>query len=333
METNFCKRAIDSGGVIRPLLIESSQTNGTGLCNPSVIIKDGKLVVNIRHVGYNLYHAEYNQKFKSWHGALIYLHPEDDLTLRTENYIGEMSLDNMQVLKPFKKVDMTFNVKPLWTFIGLEDVRLVNWNNELSMIGVRRDTTTNGEGRMEVTTIDSSAKEVSRVRIEPPNHSYCEKNWMPIIDQPNRFVKWTNPTEVVEYENIDERKAISKTVCTNEVSDDIKQPLKRDIRGGSQAIPWKDYYIAVTHEVDLWKHEDGTKDAHYYHRFIVWDKEFNVVGVSEDFKFMDARVEFAAGMAYNDGHFYITFGFQDNAAYILKVDENTVNSMITTWKI
>lgn len=325
METNFCKRAIENNGIIKPLLVDSEKTNGTGLCNPSVIVVNEKLIVNIRHVGYNLYHAEYNQKFKSWHGALIYLHPEDDLTLRTENYIGELDLDSLQVIKEFEKIDMTFNVNPLWTFIGLEDVRLVNWNNQLSMIGVRRDTTTNGEGRMEVTSI-KNLKEISRVRIEPPNYSYCEKNWMPIINQPNRFVKWTNPTEVVKLKHIDEKKAITETICTNKIKTNVD--LKRDLRGGSQVIPYNNGYIAITHEVDLWKHEDGTKDAHYYHRFVVFDNNLNIVNVSQDFKFMDARVEFVAGMAYFKNNFYITFGFQDNAAYILKVNEQIVNKFI-----
>ena len=98
---------------------------------------------------------------------------------------------------------MTLNEKPIWTFIGLEDVRLVDWYDKISMIGVRRDTTTNGEGRMEVTTINENLEEQSRWRIEPPNNSYCEKNWMPVIDQNNTFVKWCNPTEVVEFPSVD----------------------------------------------------------------------------------------------------------------------------------
>ena len=32
--------------------------------------------------------------------------------------------------------------KPLWTFIGLEDARMVQWSNKYFLCGVRRDTTT-----------------------------------------------------------------------------------------------------------------------------------------------------------------------------------------------
>lgn len=327
MENNFVKIALDGGGTIRPLLIPSNQTNGTGLCNPSVCFYDGRMIVNIRHVGYNLYHSEHGQKYPSWHGALIYLHPEDDLTLRTENYIGELDPNTLGIVSDFKKINMFFDVTPVWTFIGLEDGRLVDWNNKLALIGVRRDTKPDGEGRMEISEIEpSNLMEKSRVRIEPPNHSYCEKNWMPISDKPNHFVKWTNPTEVVVVKSTGNRTAQAETLCTVNKDDSVYLP--RDIRGGSQLIPYKDGYLAVTHEVDLWNHEDGTKDAQYYHRFIVWDKDFKVVKASTDLKFMDARVEFSCGMAKNGSDYYITFGFQDNAAYILKLNEQTIDKFI-----
>lgn len=51
---------------------------------------------------------------------------------------------------------------------------------------------------MELSLISSGAKETERSRIEPPTKSYCEKNWMPILDMPFHYVKWTSPTEVVK---------------------------------------------------------------------------------------------------------------------------------------
>jgi hypothetical protein len=40
---------------------------------------------------------------------------------------------------------------------------------------------------------------------------------------------------------------------------------------------------------------------------------------------MDGHVEFATGMAIKDDHCFITFGFQDNAAYLLKFPINILN--------
>ena len=326
MVTNFARIALDNGGIIKPLLIPSELTQGTGLCNPSVFVDtDGTIRLNLRHVQYNLYHSEIGQKYPSWHGPLIYLHPEDDLTLRTENYFCTLNLNTLEI-EDYKKVDMSkFNVTPIWEFIGLEDARLFNWDGKYYLCGVRRDTDSKGQGRMELTEIEFEAdtvKEVSRRRIAPPgDKSYCEKNWMPILNKPNHWVKWSNPTEVVF---LPEGTLETVTVHLS----DTRLPLPRDLRGGSQVLPFEGGYIALTHEVDLWNGEGGHKDAHYYQRFAIWDKDFNLVKWSSEFKFMEARIEFAAGMAQQDDNFLITFGYQDNAAYILRVPIQTVKDFI-----
>lgn len=325
METNFVKRVLAEGGIIKPLIIPSNLTNGTGLCNPSVYVDGDQILCNIRHVGYNLYHSEFEQKYPSWHGPMIYLHPEDDLTLRTINYMCK--LDENLDIESFNKVDTSkLDKTPVWEFIGLEDGRLVRWEDKLYLCGVRRDTKPNGEGRMEFSEIEftpEGVKEISRHRIQPPvdPNSYCEKNWMPILDKPFHFVKWTNPTEVVKVD--------LDTLSSKQLFTPIHpQQLPRYIRGGSHVIPFEDGYIALTHEVDYWQNENNHKDGIYWHRFVVWDKEFNLKHFSKEFKFMDARVEFTCGMDEYKGEYLITFGYQDNAAYILKVKPSTLKSFI-----
>ena len=319
------KKVLDSGGSIHPLIIPSELTNGTGLCNPSVYIDNGKVLVNIRHVEYNLYHSEFTQKFPSRWGPLTYMHPEDYLTLRTVNYLAE--LDENYDIKWFHRVDTSLlDQSPRWEFIGLEDGRLFRWDDKLYLCGVRRDTTPNGQGRMEFSELDVTedyVKEVKRFRIEPPNNpdSYCEKNWMPVIDQPFTFVKWSNPTEVV---TVDLENLSSKSI----VMSDKYFKIPRDLRGSSHVVTLENYHIAITHEVDLWHNEVGSKDSQYYHRFIVWDKDWNLVRFTEPFKFMDGYVEFCTGLALHGNDFLITFGFQDNAAYILRAPANMLIEFI-----
>ena len=50
------------------------------------------------------------------------------------------------------------DVKPVWEFIGLEDARLMYWDDNIYLSGVRRDTKPDGEGRMELSIIESGAK-------------------------------------------------------------------------------------------------------------------------------------------------------------------------------
>jgi hypothetical protein len=321
---NFAKLALENGGSIHPLIIPSDLTGGLGLMNPSILVEGDKIIVILRAVNYTFYHSEKKLFQHPW-GPLTYVHPENDMHLRTTNYYLE--LDENYNITRYNKIDTSKfdNYEPLWQFVGLEDVRIFRWNEKLYTSGVRRDLDTIGTGRMELCEIlvkENSVEEVSRFRIPPPKdpNSYCEKNWMPILDLPYHYVKWSNPTEVVK---VDPSTETSETIHLGNYI-----PLPRDLRGGSQVISFDDYYLACTHEVDLFHSEVGRKDAKYYHRFIIWDKNWNIVNYSEEFNIMGGDVEFCVGMAKNQNDILMTFGFQDNAAYLLKVPFNKIIEFI-----
>jgi hypothetical protein len=325
MISNLVKSIIDQGGSIHPLIIPSELTDGTGLCNPSIFIDEGKIYVNVRHVQYALYQSENYQKHPSRYGPLSYINPENDITLRTKNFIitlnDDLSVETVR-LTDTSKLDVT----PIWEFIGLEDARLVKWKNKWYQTGVRRDTTPNGEGRMELSEITLSpdkAEEISRWRIPAPgnNDTYCEKNWMPINDMPFHYVKWTNPTEIVK---VDPIKKTTKTVKT--VPQNIN--VSRDLRGGSSIIKFGDYWLGITHEVDFWYNVNNHKDCFYYHRFILWDEDWNIVKTSDNFTFLDSRIEFCCGLAEYNGDLLVTFGLQDTTAFIIKIPALFINTLL-----
>lgn len=320
-DDSFARYSLENGGFIRPLIIDSALTQGTGLMNPSIINHNGKLIVNIRHVNYTFYHSEKKLFQHPW-GPLTYLHPENDMHLRTTNYYGELDED-LNLTNVIKIDTSKFDTyEPMWDFVGLEDARLVYWDDKMFITGVRRDTTTNGQGRMELSEIvinEGSVVEVSRFRIPPPKdkNSYCEKNWMPVLDQNYTYIKWSNPTEVVVAD------PITRDSKTTHLTPFI--PAPNDFRGGSQVIPLgKDHYFALAHEVDLFKSTVGRKDAVYRHRFLVWDKNWNLVKYTKDFSMMNGHVEFAVGMCYYKEDILITFGFQDNAAFVLSTPKEEV---------
>lgn len=320
---NFVKHVLERGGSIKPLIIPSELTNGTGLCNPSVFVEDDKIFLNLRHIQYTLYHSELCN-YEHQYGPLVYLNPENDISLTTTNYFCELN-NNLDIVR-YNKVDTSkLDVRPIWEFVGLEDARLVKWDDKYYLSGVRRDTTTNGQGRMELSELeitDTEVKEISRFRIPAPgnDNSYCEKNWMPILDQPFHYVKWTNGTEVVKVD------PENKTCETVVLKDWTWAP--KDLRGGSQVIPYKDGYLTLNHETDLYKSEAGRKDATYRHKFTYWDKDWNIQKFSEVFSFLDAKIEFACGMAKYKNDYLISFGYQDNAAYILRVPGNLFEEFV-----
>jgi hypothetical protein len=321
---NFVKLALENGGNIKPLLIHPEDLSGPSLTNPSVLVVNDKILVNIRNVNYTLYHSELN-KFEHLWGPLSYIHPENDMHLRTTNYIAELD-DNLDVVH-YTKIDTSqFDTyQPQWDFVGLEDVRLIQWEGKIYAIGVRRDLDTIGTGRMELSCLDftrTGVKEISRYRIPgpPPDNEYCMKNCTPVEGKPFHILKWTNPTCLMKFNAEGGETEIFET--TTQV------PKMNDMRGGSQVIEWNGGYLTLIHETELYNSEQGRKNATYRHRFVYWDKDFKNQRFSKLFSFLNMKIEFCCGLAAYQDDFLITFGAQDNAAYILKVSQSFVEDFI-----
>jgi hypothetical protein len=316
---NLVQKAVEHGGKLAPIAIPGT----FGGMNPSVFIDpDGDILVNVRVVNYILYHSENKQQFPSRWGPLAYLHPEKDQRLVTENYL--VRLNSNLVMTDCTKVEMLNLHEPIWEFVGLEDARLVYWDGYY-LTGVRRDTTTNGVGRMELSKIELdktnwTATEIDRKRIPTPapDTSYCEKNWMPVLDRPYQFVKWSSPVEVVEFDGTQTRQVSLRQGV---------QPSK-DQRGGSQLIRWGNCYISITHEVDLFKNYLQQKDGIYRHRLCVYDDQLNLVGLSKEFSFLDFRIEFCVGIAEYEGDLLISFAVADNAAFVLRTPRAIIEDLI-----
>lgn len=310
------QKAINNGGSLHPLLLPHSVTNGGGVMNPSVFNDGGKILCNVRVVNYALYHS---RNYPHKYGPLQYLHEEDNIALDTKNVLCELN-DDLSI-KSFKEVDTSkLDTKPQWNFTGLEDARLVRWDGELTLAGVRRDTDPTGKGRIEMSTIDEEGVETDRLRIEPPVDSYCEKNWMPILSRPKVFIKWTNPTEILWLN--DDLSSSSEIVGKKDVV------LPRDLRGGSQLVPFKDGFICVVHEAALYKSQLGQKDATYLHRVVTFDNRLSILNISEPFCFLGGDIEFCCGLAVQDNDFLVSFGYQDSSAFILKLPISLLEEMI-----
>ena len=318
-----------------PLLVPIAPGFGPSLTNTSILTDPttGAVWVNLRNLNYMLYHSEHNNFEHLW-GPIVYLHPESVHKLKTINVLAKIKPD-LSGIEWHAVVDTSaFDVEPMWEFHGLEDGRLVSWNNRFYLCGVRRDTTPNGVGRMELSelAIDEKTRkvsEVSRYRIpipgSNPDASYCEKNWVPILDRPYEFVKWSNPLEVVRVNPQGGPTAVSVS------GEFMPGASTHDWRGGSQLLRVGDVYIQIVHETNLYSTELQRKNATYLHRILLRDTStLELVGKSEPFSFMDGKVEFCCGLAHHPRDpdaLLITFGFQDNAAFMLNIATSELLSL------
>lgn len=313
-EYGLVKTALMGGGKIKPLCIPLNYSESVALMNPSIINENGNLLVNLRATNYTLWHSE-TSRYPHLYGPLQYIHPTHDICLATENYL--CTLDYKLDIDYYHKIDMRLNKPPKWEFHGLEDVRLVTWNDNLWITGCRRDTTPNGQSRMELSRINwnnGNPYESNRFRIPAPDDTvYCEKNWMPIIDKPFYYIKWSNPTELAKFDLIS-RSTVSELRGENK--------KYTQFRGGTQLIPWNNKYICIGHTVEFLTPKWGQKDARYYAHLAIFSNNFELEYVSDPFKFMNGAIEFQCGICTWEDYFLITFAYEDNAAYLVAIKFN-----------
>jgi hypothetical protein len=96
-----------------------------------------------------------------------------------------------------------------------------------------------------------------------------------------------------------------------------------EFRGGSQVISIfnNKYYLCIVHEVELSYDNLNRKNATYNHRLILMDSKLKLLTISDKFNFMGSNIEFCNGMCEYNDDLLITFGFQDNASFLLKVNK------------
>lgn len=323
---NFTEQVLAGGGNLHPILPSPDITKSYTTFNPSIYNDDGKILVNLRGCSATFYHSECNKFEAYWppvrRGSFVTYIPENDSVVVTKNYLCE--LDSDLATKKTSLVDTSLkDTPPIWFFTGMEDSRLVKWDGKYYIIGCRRDTTPNGVGCMELSGIDiygNNVKEISRVRIKSPDNSYCEKNWMPIIDKPYHFVRWTNPVQIVRV-NPDNGDCTVVHQSKNHLN------IPTEIRGGSHVVPFADGYLFLTHEV-YYETINGKNHFKYYHRFFYLTKNWEIPKYTTSFSFMDSRIEFCCGLCVQGNDLLISFGLEDNASYILRCPKKIIESVV-----
>lgn len=309
----FTTKVINSGGSIVRLQLE--HVENSIFQSPSILINsDNTLLVNIRN---------FNFIYKT-----------------TCNHFGAISSINLQIQEKNIVDTSKLDILPLCEWSGLEDARLVKWNDKVYLCGNDRDNKNNslfedyediyvkkfGKRTIvlsEVQIINGKPYEVSKHYMPCPegDDTYCEKNWMPILDMPYHFIRWTNPTQIVKY---DIEKNVTTVVCNKEHNIELK-----NLRGSSQVIPWNNGYVAIVHTTYFKESLEGIDVAYKYgHRFIFWDKNWNLTNFSDEFVFFDNGMEYSGGLVYNNNEFLISVAIHESENYIIKFPSLIIEDML-----
>ena len=314
---------LENGGRIASLDISYPVEDGilTSM-NPSIWInEDGSAYINIRGVNYNLFNC-YSREITQDDQPIAYVCKEAT-HLITENYLGYIDLNTFEI-SGLTKVDMMYLHEPNWWFVGLEDARVIVWDNTLYLCGVRRDIKDNGEGRMELCKIewvDGHWKETERDRIPAAGDdtAYLEKNWMPIVDQPYTWLKWCCPVEVATYNKE------SKTI-----NDVFKDTTGTPYRGDSHVVRYGNYYYCFVHNCynKQLNSKTNARISRYYHHILKFDLDMNFIESVGPFAYSnDFSVEFGCGLALYNDKMYLTYCENDGASFIIEFDANLIEKI------
>lgn len=282
--------------------------------NPSITNhgKDQRLFCNIRCVNYRM-DEQGRYLIRATDGTANGSNP-----INTRNFLLDLGLDPMgppcRVDEIATPGDFPCEFPPV---IGLEDMRLFDWNGRLWSSSTVRQIHWDGNCEQVLARIEYGAIQEWRRMLRTKRET--EKNWAPIGVRPDdhRELLWMWRPGVTINDD-------GKFVHNN------PPPLTTDIiSGGSQLVGFGQFYIALVHTA---QQRPNDPRRYYYHRWAVYDPDtFKLISLSLPFVFNDRVIEFAAGLARHPTKkdtLVISYGFEDNEARVATVSEAEVARFI-----
>lgn len=209
---------------------------------------------------------------------------------------------------------------------GVEDPKLF-YRDGWYFTGVVMEKENTPSARMAIFKLDpKKAKVMSYEKTPGRDARVPEKNWM-IPQTPSEHFEWVyGPNQVL----------LGHTLQTWFTDNDQIHSL----RGGSNLVDFDDEtYLAVMHRT----YYHGTSPyisstfaavqsnlRDYVHYFVRFDKYGYITSISPGFRFHQAGVEFAAGLAFKGSQTVVSFGRNDVSSHLAFLDTDTIRKSLQT---
>ena len=328
--------------------------------NASVIVEDDNagldFLLNNKIFLKNIFHKKYTENFvfnmKNYMYRLnsssssIIQHPFSEekyiMIVRNVNYYLDLngnsiiSQDNNNKIVTVNKIiilDNSYNIEKEYLldtiykntpYIGLEDVRFFNFNEQIYYIGsYYNENTKNIEIASNIYNINES--KLSPIGITPSflTKNKWEKNWVFFNNnnELNVIYQW-NPLYIC--------KINYKTKKLELVQENRDVPVFfKKIRGSTNGVLYEEKIWFIVHfSIDI------SYKKSYNHLFVVFDKDMNLFGYSKPFKFENYIVEFCIGMTLDKktNNFIITYSTLDKTTNLIVLSNDYVKSIIISVK-
>jgi hypothetical protein len=241
-------------------------------------------------------------------------HPEG--IVQTINYWVEM--DQKYNCNTFYEIEWKTQPVPKHQtrVMGLEDVRFTFFNKKVYAIAVDREHCEHSHPSILFLRLEKNNKNQYEIVSSAPipyKNETTQKNWTIFCDKKLYLCYSHHPFTLLEVnpENGEYNVVVEKYSSLN----------LSNIRGSSNPIFIKEYneWLFLVHEVGF----QNTRK--YYHRFIKYDTEWNLINVSEPFYFNELYVEFCLSIMYDKHKIIIPFSSKDNTTEIIRIEYSDIS--------
>lgn len=249
----------------------------------------------------------------------------------TRNFLGDFDPKDGGAVTNYRELkEITSQVRP---FIrGLEDCRMIEYNDELYVSATSYEHHSKEMPQIMLSTLnkEDGYQLIDTTHMDYKSHE-CQKNWTPFEYKGKMcFLYSIDPVCVLEY-NCD---AKSLTPIINKQHKKVKNN-HLFLRGSTPPIRWSmqhndegttDGYIIASHEVVF----KSNNTRIYFHRFIFFDSDMNIVKMSYPFSFWDVGIEFTLGMAHDDetNSVVIPVSINDRDTKLFFIPDERINQLL-----
>jgi len=245
-----------------------------------------------------------------WYRSLL-----DDGTHRSLNYLVELDR-HLRVERVAPIVDRSTGVTRHSTGVrGYQDCRPFKLGGRWFATAAAGDHDADFRWQVALLAFDGDAIE-HVLTLPSPDPTRHEKNWIPVVRGDELHLIYTCDPTVVLRCDVD-------TGRLETLVERAGPPVAAGFRGSSHGVAVDGGTLAIVHETTL-------IDTHprYSHRFVLFDDDYALVGVSRAFCFASPLVEFCPGLARRDGELLISFSISEQTPYLAVVDEAAVLGLL-----
>jgi len=325
--------SFDDGIIKIPVQIYCKLLNNSTKITYNYPVHDNFVPSSASHICYKGHHF-LNTRYINYlirdDGSYYFLDPDSHII--TKNYVSllnENSIPNSYVIMDDDSIELKETEYPdgsSCNIIGLEDIRLYEYDNKIRFIATNRNFAPINKNRMIIGDYNIETLKYDNCKIiDSPNDADYEKNWIPIVTKDIENIE--NTSNIVEYFiyswcPMDICKINPETKQLESVKkyyNTINAPNFNKVRGSSIFIDDGDYLLAVVH------FSDDIVPRNYYHMLVALNKTtLCPIKYSQPFCFQHIGIEFCIGFWKQDNNYLFWVSKIDRNPCMIKININEI---------